>query len=119
MPFKLFLSRYVVRHCRAVSSISNIGSHLGSDPSPKGRKPIAGSSVPFGTTFIDQQHGNYIGRGGERTSIHGPLVIALAEMDFTSVSTDLWYGQHGIELKKKGTQRPKKKVVEGRTQGTI
>ena len=48
-------------------------------------------------------------------------------MDFTFfggrlvVSTDLWYGQHGIEKeeKKKGTQRPKKKVVEGRTQGTI
>ena len=128
MPFKLSLSRYVVRHCRAaVSSISNIGSHLGSDPSAKGRKPIAGSSVPFGTTFIDQQHGNYIGRGGERTSIHGPLVIALAEMDFTSVSTDLWYGQHiepsrsqkqqerqpleaaaaAFFAEAKGTQRPK------------
>ena len=80
---------------RLVYSIPNIGSHLGSDPSAKEGKPIAGSSVPFGTTFIDQQHGNYIGRGGgERTSIHGPLVIALAEMDFTSVSTDLWYGQH-------------------------
>ena len=61
-----------------------------------------------------------------RTHAHGPMVIALAEMDFTSVSTDLWYGQHiepsrsqkqqerqpleaaaAFFAEAKGTQRPK------------
>ena len=53
-----------------------------------------------------------------RTHAHGPMVIALAEMDFTSVSTDLWYGQH-IESSRRLACLQQQKRGDTKTKGFI